>query len=142
MDLDLVDIMKVMKAFRSDGDLAKVFMSLTNTTIMRALVFEQLGRIRLHCRRLHFLYVFLLSENSMASTFSLVKEVNSTKKNWALRVLVVRAYETSSRDNPDEKSTLEFVFQDMKVMGRDILRSKEVSNKQTYLMDIVVQDAE
>ncbi|KAL2466774.1 Myb DNA-bind 3 domain-containing protein [Abeliophyllum distichum] len=44
MDLDLVDIMKVMKAFRSDGDLAKVFMSLTNTTIMRALVFEQLGR--------------------------------------------------------------------------------------------------
>ncbi|KAL2470143.1 Myb DNA-bind 3 domain-containing protein [Abeliophyllum distichum] len=44
MDLDLVDIMKVMKAFRSDGDLAKVFMSLTNTTIMHALVFEQLGR--------------------------------------------------------------------------------------------------
>ncbi|KAL2528555.1 Myb/SANT-like DNA-binding domain-containing protein [Forsythia ovata] len=44
MDLDLVDIMKVMKAFRSDGDLAKVFMSLTNTTIMRALVYEQLGR--------------------------------------------------------------------------------------------------
>ncbi|KAL2487572.1 uncharacterized protein Fot_40864 [Forsythia ovata] len=44
MDLDLVDIMKVMKAFRSDGDLAKMFMSLTNTTIMRALVFEQLGR--------------------------------------------------------------------------------------------------
>ncbi|KAL2540498.1 Myb DNA-bind 3 domain-containing protein [Abeliophyllum distichum] len=44
MDLDLVDIMKVMKAFRSDGELAKVFMSLTNTTIMRALVFEQLGR--------------------------------------------------------------------------------------------------
>ncbi|KAL2501866.1 uncharacterized protein Fot_35714 [Forsythia ovata] len=44
MDLDLVDIMKVLKAFRSDGDLAKVFMSLTNTTIMRALVFEQLGR--------------------------------------------------------------------------------------------------
>ncbi|KAL2538666.1 uncharacterized protein Fot_20057 [Forsythia ovata] len=44
MNLDLVDIMKVMKAFRSDDDLAKVFMSLTNTTIMRALVFEQLGR--------------------------------------------------------------------------------------------------
>ncbi|KAL2487238.1 putative myb/SANT-like domain-containing protein [Abeliophyllum distichum] len=44
MDLQLVDIMKVMKAFRSDGDLAKVFMSLTNTTIMRALVYEQLGR--------------------------------------------------------------------------------------------------
>ncbi|KAL2478665.1 uncharacterized protein Fot_47679 [Forsythia ovata] len=44
MDLDLVDIMKVVKAFRSDGDLAKVFMSLTNTTIVRALVFEQLGR--------------------------------------------------------------------------------------------------
>ncbi|KAL2487058.1 Myb DNA-bind 3 domain-containing protein [Abeliophyllum distichum] len=44
MDLELVDIMKVMKAFRSDGDLAKVFMSLTNTTIMRALVYEQLGR--------------------------------------------------------------------------------------------------
>ncbi|KAL2556803.1 uncharacterized protein Fot_01542 [Forsythia ovata] len=44
MDLDLVDIMKVMKAFRSDGDLEKVFMSLTNTTIMRALVYEQLGR--------------------------------------------------------------------------------------------------
>ncbi|KAL2527455.1 Myb DNA-bind 3 domain-containing protein [Abeliophyllum distichum] len=44
MDLELVDIMKVMKAFRSDGELAKVFMSLTNTTIMRALVFEQLGR--------------------------------------------------------------------------------------------------
>ncbi|KAL2480204.1 Uncharacterized protein Adt_33170 [Abeliophyllum distichum] len=44
MDLHLVDIMKVMKAFRSDGDLAKVFMSLTNTTIMRALVYEQLGR--------------------------------------------------------------------------------------------------
>ncbi|KAL2544030.1 uncharacterized protein Fot_13263 [Forsythia ovata] len=43
MDLDLVDTMKVMKAFQSDGDLAKVFMSLTNTTIMRALVFEQLG---------------------------------------------------------------------------------------------------
>ncbi|KAL2462865.1 Non-specific serine/threonine protein kinase [Forsythia ovata] len=43
MDLDFVDIMKVMKAFRSDGDLAKVFMSLTNTTIMRALVYEQLG---------------------------------------------------------------------------------------------------
>ncbi|KAL2497299.1 Myb DNA-bind 3 domain-containing protein [Abeliophyllum distichum] len=41
MDLHLVDI---MKAFRSDGDLAKVFMSLTNTTIMRALVYEQLGR--------------------------------------------------------------------------------------------------
>ncbi|KAL2486282.1 Uncharacterized protein Adt_31038 [Abeliophyllum distichum] len=41
MNLDLVDIMKV---FRSDGDLAKVFMSLTNTIIMRALVFEQLGR--------------------------------------------------------------------------------------------------
>ncbi|KAL2520865.1 uncharacterized protein Fot_24788 [Forsythia ovata] len=45
MDLDLVDIIKVMKAFRSDGDLAKVFMSLTKTTIMRALVFEQLGRV-------------------------------------------------------------------------------------------------
>ncbi|KAL2500088.1 Myb DNA-bind 3 domain-containing protein [Abeliophyllum distichum] len=44
MHLPLVDIMKVMKAFRSDGDLAKVFMSLTNTTIMRALVYEQLGR--------------------------------------------------------------------------------------------------
>ncbi|KAL2456857.1 Uncharacterized protein Adt_46595 [Abeliophyllum distichum] len=44
MDLELLDIMKVMKAFRSDGDLAKVFMSLTNTTIMRALVYEQLGR--------------------------------------------------------------------------------------------------
>ncbi|KAL2506942.1 Uncharacterized protein Adt_22563 [Abeliophyllum distichum] len=44
MDLHLVDIMKVMKAFRLDGDLAKVFMSLTNTTIMRALVYEQLGR--------------------------------------------------------------------------------------------------
>ncbi|KAL2454590.1 Myb DNA-bind 3 domain-containing protein [Abeliophyllum distichum] len=44
MDLELVDLMKVMKAFRSDGELAKVFMSLTNTTIMRALVFEQLGR--------------------------------------------------------------------------------------------------
>ncbi|KAL2524380.1 Myb/SANT-like domain-containing protein [Abeliophyllum distichum] len=44
MDLELVDIMKVMKAFRSDGDLAKVFMSFTNTTIMRALVYEQLGR--------------------------------------------------------------------------------------------------
>ncbi|KAL2489743.1 Myb/SANT-like DNA-binding domain-containing protein [Forsythia ovata] len=43
MDLDLVDIMKVMKVFRSNGDLAKVFMSLTNTTIMRALVFEHLG---------------------------------------------------------------------------------------------------
>ncbi|KAL2486270.1 Uncharacterized protein Adt_31026 [Abeliophyllum distichum] len=41
MNLDLVDIMKV---FRSDSDLAKVFMSLTNTIIMRALVFEQLGR--------------------------------------------------------------------------------------------------
>ncbi|KAL2482379.1 uncharacterized protein Fot_43823 [Forsythia ovata] len=39
MDLDLHDIMKV-----SDGDLAKVFMSLTNTTIVRALVYEQLGR--------------------------------------------------------------------------------------------------
>ncbi|KAL2528525.1 Kinesin motor domain-containing protein [Forsythia ovata] len=51
MDLDLVDIMKVMKAFRSDGDLAKVFMSLTNTTIMRALVFEQLDmrHISSHC---------------------------------------------------------------------------------------------
>ncbi|KAL2543379.1 Replication protein A 70 kDa DNA-binding subunit [Abeliophyllum distichum] len=173
----------------------------------------------------------------MAPTFSLVNEVNATKKNWALRVLVVRAYETSSRDNPDEKSTLEFVLQDMKgdrihatvrqvlietfeplmkegklyairsfvvvsnnmmfkmtahkyrifiqsytqvyefsdetfpkklykfkpfeeifkftenddtklfdligeVVGREILRSKEVSNKQTYLMDIVVQDAD
>ncbi|KAL2556994.1 uncharacterized protein Fot_01733 [Forsythia ovata] len=44
MDLDLVDILKVMKAFRSDGDLAKIFVSLTNTTIMRDLVFEQLGR--------------------------------------------------------------------------------------------------
>ncbi|KAL2550032.1 uncharacterized protein Fot_11562 [Forsythia ovata] len=44
MDLDLVDIMKVMKSFRSDGDLAKIFVSLTNTKIMRALVFEQLGR--------------------------------------------------------------------------------------------------
>ncbi|KAL2473450.1 uncharacterized protein Fot_49186 [Forsythia ovata] len=44
MDLDLVDILKVMKAFRSDGDLAKIFMSLTNTTIMRAMVYEQLGR--------------------------------------------------------------------------------------------------
>ncbi|KAL2532649.1 Uncharacterized protein Adt_06000 [Abeliophyllum distichum] len=44
MDLHLVDIMKVMKAFRSDSDLAKVFMSLTTTTIMRALVYEQLGR--------------------------------------------------------------------------------------------------
>ncbi|KAL2511938.1 Uncharacterized protein Adt_17538 [Abeliophyllum distichum] len=43
MDIDLVDIIKVMKAFRSDGDLAKVFMSLTNTTIKRALMFEQLG---------------------------------------------------------------------------------------------------
>ncbi|KAL2489711.1 uncharacterized protein Fot_43003 [Forsythia ovata] len=51
----------------------------------------------------------------MAPTFSLVDEVNATKKNWAFRVLVVRAYETSSRDNPDEKSTLEFVFQDMKL---------------------------
>ncbi|KAL2488760.1 Diacylglycerol kinase (ATP) [Forsythia ovata] len=45
---------------------------------------------------------------------SIVNEVNATKKNWALRVLVVRAYETSSRDNPDERSTLEYVFQDMK----------------------------
>ncbi|KAL2515486.1 uncharacterized protein Fot_29457 [Forsythia ovata] len=44
MDLDLVDIMKVMKAFRSYGDLAKIFVSLTNTNIMRTLVFEQLGR--------------------------------------------------------------------------------------------------
>ncbi|KAL2544843.1 Uncharacterized protein Fot_14076 [Forsythia ovata] len=52
----------------------------------------------------------------MTPTFSLVNEVNATKKNWALRVLVVRAYETSSRDNPDERSTLEFVFQDMKVL--------------------------
>ncbi|KAL2530592.1 uncharacterized protein Fot_23193 [Forsythia ovata] len=43
LDLDLVDIMKVMKVFRLDGDLAKVFMSLTNTTFMHALVFEQLG---------------------------------------------------------------------------------------------------
>ncbi|KAL2534226.1 Uncharacterized protein Adt_07577 [Abeliophyllum distichum] len=43
MDLDLVDILKVMKAFRNDGDLAKIFGSLTNTTIMRALVYEQLG---------------------------------------------------------------------------------------------------
>ncbi|KAL2515091.1 Uncharacterized protein Fot_29062 [Forsythia ovata] len=50
----------------------------------------------------------------MAPTFSLVKEVNATRKNWALRVLVVRAYETSSLDNPDERSTLEYVFQDMK----------------------------
>ncbi|KAL2494473.1 Methyltransferase [Forsythia ovata] len=73
---------------------------------------------------------------------SIVNKVNATKKNWALRVLVVRAYETSSRDNPDERSTLEYVFQEMKVVGREILRSKEVSNNQTYLIDIVVQDAE
>ncbi|KAL2525292.1 Myb DNA-bind 3 domain-containing protein [Abeliophyllum distichum] len=44
MELDLVDILKVMKAFRADGDLAKIFVSLSNTTIMRALVYEQLGR--------------------------------------------------------------------------------------------------
>ncbi|KAL2466498.1 Uncharacterized protein Adt_42349 [Abeliophyllum distichum] len=44
MDLDLVDILKVMKAFRADDDLAKIFVSLTNTTMMRALVYEQLGR--------------------------------------------------------------------------------------------------
>ncbi|KAL2474936.1 Myb DNA-bind 3 domain-containing protein [Abeliophyllum distichum] len=44
MDLDLVDILKVIKAFRADGDLAKIFVSLSNTTIMRALVYEQLGR--------------------------------------------------------------------------------------------------
>ncbi|KAL2498516.1 Myb DNA-bind 3 domain-containing protein [Abeliophyllum distichum] len=44
MDIDLVDILKVMKAFRADGDLAKIFVSLSNTTIMRALVYEQLGR--------------------------------------------------------------------------------------------------
>ncbi|KAL2528201.1 Uncharacterized protein Fot_20802 [Forsythia ovata] len=59
-------------------------------------------------------FQFLLLENYMAPTFSLVNEVNATKKNWALRVLVVCTYETSSRDNSDEKSTLEFVFQDMK----------------------------
>ncbi|KAL2489081.1 Replication factor-A C terminal domain-containing protein [Forsythia ovata] len=34
----------------------------------------------------------------MAQTFSLVNEVNATKKNWALSVLVLRAYETSSRE--------------------------------------------
>ncbi|KAL2458678.1 Uncharacterized protein Adt_45830 [Abeliophyllum distichum] len=44
MELDLVDILKVMKAFRADGDLAKIFVSLSSTTIMRALVYEQLGR--------------------------------------------------------------------------------------------------
>ncbi|KAL2492396.1 Myb DNA-bind 3 domain-containing protein [Abeliophyllum distichum] len=44
MELDLVDILKVMKAFRADGDLAKIFVSLSNTTIMCALVYEQLGR--------------------------------------------------------------------------------------------------
>ncbi|KAL2455116.1 Myb DNA-bind 3 domain-containing protein [Abeliophyllum distichum] len=44
MELDLVDILKVMKAFRVDGDLAKIFVNLSNTTIMRALVYEQLGR--------------------------------------------------------------------------------------------------
>lgn len=43
MNLDMDDIMQVMKAFRSDDGLAKIFMNLMSTKYMRALVFDKLG---------------------------------------------------------------------------------------------------
>ncbi|XP_022855085.1 uncharacterized protein LOC111376360, partial [Olea europaea var. sylvestris] len=44
MSIEKSDIMQVMKIFRSDESLARVFMSLTDEEFMRDLVFENLGR--------------------------------------------------------------------------------------------------
>ncbi|CAI9769484.1 unnamed protein product [Fraxinus pennsylvanica] len=104
----------------------------------------------------------------MAPIFDLVRDINVTKTSWALEVRVIRVYELLKFTNPKTYS-LEFISHDSKiyifkhfndilnatnvnnselfdvigeVVGRDVPKTKEVSERMAKLIDIEIEDLE